>query len=208
MKLLIPFFAALTLSAQLKTFDTPDAAAQAVIAAAEKNDVAGLNAIFGANNRAILTSGDPKQDAEERAQFARLARSKFRIEKDPMNHHRVFLVIGAEDWPFPVPIVQRDRTWSFEPSEGELEVRARRIGANEMDTMDVCAGFVTAQKQYAEADHDKDGILEYAEFLMSSPARTTDCIRRARNGFRRRWPRLKSARGARRFRIMATITTC
>jgi hypothetical protein len=171
MKLLIPLFAVLTLSAQLKTFDTPEAAAQAVIAAAEKNDVAELNAMFGANSKAILTSGDPKQDADERAQFARVAQSKHSIEKDPMNHHRVFLVIGAEDWPFPVPIVERDGKWSFEPGQGELEVRARRIGANEIDIIDVCAGFVEAQLQYAEADRDNDGILEYAEYLMSAPGK-------------------------------------
>jgi Protein of unknown function (DUF2950) len=173
MKTILPFLAVLTLSAQgLKTFDTPEAAAQAVMAAAEKNDVAELNAIFGTNNKAILTSGDPKQDADERAQFARVARSKHGIEKDPMNHHRVFLVIGAEDWPFPVPMVEKDGKWSFEPGQGEVEVRARRIGANEIDVMDMCVGFVAAQKQYAEADRDKDGMLEYAEFLMSSPGQT------------------------------------
>jgi hypothetical protein len=171
MKKFLPFLAALALSAQLKTFDTPDAAAQAVIAAAEQNDVATLTAIFGPNNKAILTSGDPKQDAEERAEFARVARAKHQIEKDPMHLHRVFLAIGPEDWPFPVPIVEKDGKWSFEPAEGEIEVRARRIGANELDVIGMCAGFVLAQQQYAEADRDKDGILEYAEFLMSEPGK-------------------------------------
>jgi len=171
MKMLLPLFAALTLSAQLKTFDSPDAAAKAVIAAAESNDIAELKAIFGPNSKAILTSGDPKQDAEERAEFARMARSKYAIEKDPMNLHRVVLDIGPEDWPFPVPMVEHSGKWSFEPNEGDLEVRARRIGANELDTIDLCAGLVAAQKQYAEADRDKDGILEYAEFLMSAPGK-------------------------------------
>jgi hypothetical protein len=171
MKTLLPFLTVLTLSAQMKTFDSPDAAAQAVIAAAEKNDIATLNAIFGANSKAILTTGDPKQDADERAEFARMARSKSHIEKDPMNLHRVFLDVGPEDWPFPVPIVEKDGKWSFEPAQGELEVRARRIGANEIDIIDMCAGFVQAQNQYAEADRDKDGILEYAEFLMSEPGK-------------------------------------
>jgi hypothetical protein len=169
MKILLPFVAVLTLSAQVKTFDSPDAAAQAVIAAAEKNDVAALDAIFGANSKAILTSGDPKQDADERAQFARVARAKNHIEKDPMNNHRVILDIGPEDWPFPVPIVEKEGKWSFEATQGEFEVRARRIGANEIDVIDMCAGFVEAQHQYAEADRDKDGLLEYAEFLMSKP---------------------------------------
>jgi hypothetical protein len=171
MKKLLPFLAVLTLSAQVKTFDSPDAAAQAVIAAAEKNDVAALKAIFGANSKAILTSGDPKQDEQERAEFARVARSKYHIEKDPMNLHRVILDVGPEDWPFPVPIVEKNGKWSFEPEQGDLEVRARRIGANEIDVIDMCAGFVQAQKQYAEADRDKDGILEYAEYLMSAPGK-------------------------------------
>ena len=171
MKTLLPFFAVLTLSAQLKTFDSPDAAAKAVIAAAASNNLDELKAIFGANSKAILTSGDPKQDAEERAEFARVARSKYSIEEDPMNHHRVILDIGQENWPFPVPIVEKEGKWSFEPAQGELEVRARRIGANEIDTIDLCAGFVAAQQQYAQVDRDKDGILEYAEFLMSAPGK-------------------------------------
>jgi len=171
MKMLLPFLAALTLSAQVKTFDSPDAAAQAVIAATETNDIPALDAIFGANSKVILTSGDPKQDAEERAEFARMARAKSHIEKDPMNLHRVFLDVGPEDWPFPVPIVEKDGKWSFDPAQGALEVRARRIGANEIDIIDMCAGFVQAQNQYAEADRDKDGILEYAEFLMSEPGK-------------------------------------
>jgi hypothetical protein len=171
MKILLPFFAILTLSAQVKTFDSAESAAQAVIAAAETNNVDELKAIFGANSKAILTSGDPKQDSEERAQFARMARSKHSIEKDPMNLHRVILDIGTDNWPFPVPIVERDGKWSFEPAQGEVEVRARRIGANEIDTIDLCAGFVAAQQQYAEADRDKDGILEYAEFLKSAPGK-------------------------------------
>ena len=170
MKYLIPVFLACALSAQVKTFDSPEAAAQAVVAAAESNDMPALTAIFG-SSKGILTSGDARQDAQERAEFARVARAKHSIEKDPMNLHRVFLVIGPEDWPFPVPIVERSGKWSFDPAQGEYEVRARRIGANEIDVLDLCAGFVEAQREYAQADRDKDGILEYAEFLMSSPGK-------------------------------------
>lgn len=171
MKIFLPFLAILTLSAQVKTFDTPDAAAQAVIAAAESNNVEQLKAIFGADSKAIITSGDPQQDAEERAEFARVARSKYSIEADPMNLHRVVLDIGTDNWPFPVPLVEKDGKWSFEPEQGELEMHARRIGANEIDTIDLCAGFVAAQQQYSEADRDNDGILEYAEFLKSAPGK-------------------------------------
>jgi len=165
-----------TLSAQaqtpaLKAFDSPEAAAEAAIGAAEKNDVAELKAIFGANSKAILTSGDPKQDQQERAEFAKMAREKHGIEKDPMNLHRVILDVGPEDWPFPVPIVEDGGKWSFNPEQGELEVHARRIGANELDTIETMAGLVEAQMQYAAADRDGDGILEYAEYLTSSPGK-------------------------------------
>jgi hypothetical protein len=174
---LVPFLALSFLSAQaqppaLKQFDSPEAAANAAIAAAGKNDIAELGAIFGPNSKAILTSGDPSQDEKERAEFARVATAKHRIERDPMNLRRVILAIGPEDWPFPVPIVEKNGKWSFDPTQGELEVRARRIGENEIDTIEACAGLVEAQRQYAEADRDKDGILEYAEFIMSSPGKT------------------------------------
>lgn len=167
-KTFLPFLVTVALSAQVKTFDSPEAAAQAVIDAAAKNDVATLNAIFGANSKTIMTTGDPQQDERERAEFARMAQSAHSIEKDPMNLHRVMLDVGPENWPFPVPIVESNGKWSFEPAQGELEVRARRIGANELDVIEMLAGFVVAQQQYAEADRDKDGILEYAEFLMST----------------------------------------
>lgn len=156
----------------LKTFESPDAAAQAAIAAAEKDDVAELKAIFGADSKAILSCGDPAQDKQERAEFARVARSKHGIEKDPMNLHRVFLVVGPEDWPFPVPIIESNGKWSFDPAQGEMEVHARRIGANELDTVETLAGIVEAQHQYAAADRDGDGILEYARVIMSSPGKT------------------------------------
>ena len=177
MKPLVLVFAASVISAQaqspaLKTFDSPDAAAQAAISAAEKNDVAALNAIFGTSSKAILSTGDPERDKQERAEFAKVARAKYRIEKDPMNLHRVILDVGPEDWPFPVPLLERNGKWSFDPAQGDLEVRARRIGANELDTVEALAGFVQAQHQYAEADRDGDGILEFAQVIMSSPGKS------------------------------------
>jgi hypothetical protein len=173
MKTLLGLFAVSLLSAQaqtpaLKAFDTPDAAAQAAIAAAEKNDVGELTAIFGTKSKIILSTGNPEQDKQERAEFAKVARSKYRIEKDPMNLHRVILDVGPEDWPFPVPILEHDGKWSFDPDQGDLEVRARRIGANELDTIGTLARLVEAQREYVQADRDGDGILEYAQVISNS----------------------------------------
>lgn len=152
-------------------FDSAEAAAQAVIAAAESHDTARLSAIFGPRAAGILTSGKAAQDREEQAEFARLARAKHRLEISPMNPNRAILAIGGEDWPFPVPICRMNGKWSFDVSETPAEMHARRIGADELDAVEICRGYVEAQKKFASEDHDQDGMPEYASRLMSSPGR-------------------------------------
>jgi hypothetical protein len=152
-------------------FETPDAAAQALIAAASNHDSARLAAIIGPQSKAILTSGNPAQDRDEQSEFARLAQAKHAIEISPMNPSRAVLSIGAEDWPFPVPIRRTNGQWSFDASETPREMRARRIGANELDAIEVLHGYVDAQRKFASEDRDRDGMLEYAPRLMSSPGR-------------------------------------
>lgn len=152
-------------------FDTAESAAQALIAAASSQDSARLAAIIGPQARGILTSGDPEQDRAEQAEFAQLARVKHRLEVSPLNPSRAVLAIGEEDWPFPVPLRRTNGRWSFDASETAIEMQARRIGANELDAIEICHGYVEAQEQYASADHDHDGMLEYAARLMSKPGR-------------------------------------
>ena len=152
-------------------FDSPEAAAQAVIDAVDSHDSARLSAIFGPQARGILTSGDPAQDRAEQAEFARLARAKHRLEISPMHPNRAILAIGDEDWPFPVPIVRANGKWSFDASETPVEMRARRIGSDELDAIEICHGYVEAQMKYASEDRDKDGMLKYAPRLMSTPGR-------------------------------------
>ena len=150
-------------------FDTADAAAQAIINAAEKHDTAQLSAILGPKSGAILTSGKPNQDMQEQSEFARLAHDRMRIEVSAMNPNRAILAIGEEDWPFPVPICRTNGKWSFDPSQTDVEMRARHIGANELDAIEICHGYVDAQDEYAAEDRDHDGMLEYATHLMSAP---------------------------------------
>lgn len=150
-----------------KTFDSSEAAAQALIDAAEKDDVAALAAIFGPGGSAVLTSGNADQDKQERAEFARLARNKHQLEPNPMNAALTILAIGSEDWPFPVPIVHDKDKWYFDASQGAVEMRARRIGTNELDTIEICTAYVQAQMQYAAQIRDKHGMLEYAQRIRS-----------------------------------------
>jgi hypothetical protein len=149
-------------------FDSPEAAAQALIQAVDSHDTALLLAIMGPPAKGILTSGDSNQDREEQAEFARLARAKHRLEISSINPNRAILSIGDEDWPFPVPILARDGKWSFEASETPAEMRARRIGADELDIIEICHGYVEAQIKYASEDRYKDGVLQYATRLMST----------------------------------------
>jgi hypothetical protein len=147
-------------------FDSADAAAQAVIDAADKHDAARLAAIFGPAGSWILTSGKPDQDRAEQSEFSKLARAKHQLEPDHRNPNRVILAIGDEDWPFPVPIVNANGKWSFDTSGTKVEMQARRIGEHELDAVEICAGYVQAQQKYAADDHDKDGLLKYASHMM------------------------------------------
>jgi hypothetical protein len=152
-------------------FDSAEAAAQAVVNAAEQHDSVRLSAIFGPRAKDVLSSGSPTQDRDEQSEFARLARAKQRLEISPMNANRAILAIGDEDWPFPVPIVRTNGKWSFDASETPAEMRARRIGSNELDAIEICYGYVEAQQKYASEDRDKDGMLEYAPRIMATPGR-------------------------------------
>jgi len=152
-------------------FDSAEAAVQALIDAVDHHDAARLTAIFGPQAAGILTSGTATQDRNEQTEFARLARDKHRLEISAMNPNRAILAIGDEDWPFPVPIVRIKDKWSFDASETPVEMKARHIGANELYAIEICQGYVEAQLKYAAEDRDKDGMLQYAARLMSTPGK-------------------------------------
>jgi hypothetical protein len=153
---------------QPRSFDSPDAATQALIAAAANNDMAALKAILGSSAKGILTSGDPKQDQAERQEFARIAKEKHRLEQSSMNSHVMVLVIGDQDWPFPVPLLHEKDHWRFDPERGSMEVRSRQVGANELDAIQACAAYVGVQQAYAMKKRSPAGTVEYAESVASS----------------------------------------
>jgi hypothetical protein len=154
-----------------RTFASAQQAIQATIAAAEHNDAAALLQLFGPDGKDILESGDPAQDNELRAEFARSAHERLQIDEDPTNPDRVTFAVGIQDWPFPVPVVRKDGQWRLDPISGRREILARRVGRNELNTMELCRGYVEAQLDYASEDRDRDGILEYAQRIASSPGK-------------------------------------
>lgn len=149
-------------------FDSSEGAAEALINAVEKHDTAQLTAIFGPAARQILTSGSSTQDRNEQDEFARLARAKHEIQTSEMNPNRAVLSIGDEDWPFPVPIVRKNGKWSFDATEAPAEMSARLIGADELDAIEICHGYVDAQMKYASEARNGDSMIEYAPHLMST----------------------------------------
>ena len=154
-----------------QTFATPQEAAQAVTDAAARNDTAALLKVFGSGGKDIVESGDREQDQAGRADFARLAREKLQIDQDRTNPNRVTLTIGAQDWPFPVPLVRENGRWYYDSAAGRTEILAHRIGENEVNAVEVCRGYVEAQMEYASRDRNADGVLEYAQRIASSPGK-------------------------------------
>jgi hypothetical protein len=152
-----------------QTFESPEAATQALIDAASKNDVATLKAVLGSSAKGILTSGDPKQDEAERQEFAKIAGQKHHLEQSTMNSHVKILLIGEQEWPFPIPLLHEGERWRFDPERGAMEVRAREVGANELDAIQACAAFVGAQQAYAMKKRSGAGTLEYAQAVADSP---------------------------------------
>ncbi|HLK21610.1 MAG TPA: DUF2950 domain-containing protein [Bryobacteraceae bacterium] len=152
-------------------FDSAEDAANALIQAVSSHDTARMSAILGPTAKALLTSGNATQDNTEQSEFAERARAKHRLEISPMNPNRAVLAIGDEDWPFPVPIVRAKGKWSFDCSSAPTEMHARRIGTDEMDAVEICRGYVEAQKKYASVDRSNNGMLHYASHLMSTPGK-------------------------------------
>ena len=149
-------------------FDSPQQAASALIDAADKFNVTELTHIFGSDLEDVVFSGEFAQDRKHAADFVAQAREKNSVSVDPKTGTRAFLVVGDEDWPFPVPLVKRGAQWFFDAKAGRQELVYRRIGANELDAIEICHGYVEAQQDYAFQPHDGYEVNQYAQRIVSS----------------------------------------
>jgi hypothetical protein len=156
-------------SANARTFGTADAAADALIDAAEQFDVAALKEILGSDSYDIVHTGEPARDRQVAGEFAAQARVKKNISVDPRNPRRAFLEIGDDGWPFPVPIVRQGGRWAFDTKAGRQEILYRRIGGNELDAISICRGFVEAQHEYALKPREGYDVNQYAQKIISTP---------------------------------------
>lgn len=158
-------------TAGIRNFDSPQQAADALVDAAEKFDVVALAQIFGPDAEDIVFSGEFAHDRQRAANFAAEAREKKSVSVDPKSGQRAFLLVGNENWPFPVPLVKRAGRWSFDGKVGRQELLYRRIGADELDAIQVCHGFVEAQYDYAYRKRQGYEVNQYAQRIISSPGK-------------------------------------
>jgi Protein of unknown function (DUF2950) len=151
-----------------KSFSSPEEAVKAIVAAAKSNNDKELLAIFGAQAKEILFSGDPVADKQRRAEFIAAYEQANRLATEGENR---ILIVGKQDWPFPIPLVKKGQSWIFDTEKGKQEILNRRIGANELFTIQTMLAIVDAEREYAMKDRDRDALLEYAQKFVSDPGK-------------------------------------
>ena len=161
-----------------KTFASPGEAAEAMIAAAKVGSTDALLQIFGPEGKELLSSGDEVADKNARNNVIQRYEQMHRLVREPDDTVTVYM--GAENWPFPIPLVKKGNAWYFDTPAGKQEVLYRRIGRNELATIDVCHALVDAQKQYESETHDGETVKQYALKLVSDPGNTMGCTGRWR----------------------------
>jgi hypothetical protein len=152
-------------------FATPQDAVDALIQAAADFNVPSLLEILGPDGKDLVSSADPVADKQNAQDFASRAQAKHSVVTDPKNPKMAVVLVGNDDWPGPIPIVQRGGKWYFDSKAGREEVLFRRIGTNELDAIEVCHGFVEAQEEYALEKHDNSEVNQYAQKIISTPGK-------------------------------------
>jgi hypothetical protein len=155
-------------AAKQRGFAAPEDAVKAVVTAARNNDNKELIAIFGPSAKDLIFSGDPVADKQRREGFLKAYDEKNSLvsEKGGM-----VVVIGKDDWPFPIPLVKKGDAWFFDTDKGRQEILNRRIGENELSTIQTMLAIVDAQREYATKAIGREGIAEYAQKFISDPGK-------------------------------------
>ena len=150
-----------------QSFASPDEAVSALAGAVKSGNKQDILKVLGNNGEDIITSGDDVADTAARGKFVSAydARHSVKVEGKTAS-----LVIGADDFPFPIPLVHTKAGWEFDTDEGRREILYRRIGRNEIDAIETSLAFVDAENDYADKDRG-DGVGVYAQRIVSSPGK-------------------------------------
>src|SRR5882762_2164378 len=125
-----------------KQFDTPKQAADALVQVATTLDIAAAKEILGPDGEDIISSEDPVMDKKRAAEFANKAKEKMSVKIDKQSPNQAILIVGNDDFPLPIPIVKQKGKWFFDTKVGREEILNRRVGANELNAIEICRGFV------------------------------------------------------------------
>ncbi len=161
-------FAPPLLAAGEQQFDSPEAAVAALTGAAKAGDTNAIRTIFGPEGHELI-SPDVVQASEGFGAFVKRLLEKTELARE--SDSKEVLEIGTDRWPFPMPLVKQAGKWFFDVAAGREEILNRRIGSDELGAIDVCHAYVTAQREYAGRDRMGAGVLEYAQYLFSTPGK-------------------------------------
>jgi hypothetical protein len=150
-----------------KTFPSASEAGEALVGALQTNNEAALLSILGPQGKQIMSSGDPVEDKNNRAEFVQRYQQMHRLVIEPDG--TTTLYIGAENWPTPIPLVHKGSTWYFDTAAGKQEILYRRIGRNELAVIQVCRELADAEKEYYAEPHDGEPAKQYAQKFFSDP---------------------------------------
>jgi hypothetical protein len=150
-----------------RTFDTPEEAVRVLTETVKAGDMDQVIAIFGPEGRDLVSSSDPATGRRNREVFMVAVAEQWRLEDRGANKKE--LIVGNEEWPFPVPLVKESAGWRFDTAAGREEVLARRIGRNELAVIGICETYVAAQREYSGRSHDGKRAGLYARRFRSDP---------------------------------------
>jgi hypothetical protein len=162
-----------------KHFETPEEAVQALIDALRKDDKKQLAEVLGPGSAPLLSSGDKVADNHGREAFLREYDERHRLEA---GGGKIVLYVGADDYPFPIPVVPDAASWRFDTAAGREEILNRRIGRNELNAMQVCLAYVDAQREYYARERKQGEAHEYAQRLGSTAGKRDGLYWEARPG--------------------------
>jgi len=160
-------------------FPSAQAGVDKFVAASRANDEAALDKILGPEGRDILHSGDAQADKNALGRFVAAYDAGHKLAS--AGPTKATLTVGSDEWPLPVPLVKDADGWRFDTAAGKEELLARRIGRNELITIEACKAFVDAQREYASSDRG-DGILDYAQRFVSTPGKKDGLYWPAKSG--------------------------
>jgi hypothetical protein len=152
-----------------RTFSTPEDAVKALVDIVKAGKVDDLVALFGPESKDLVATADPGTARKNREVFKIAAAEQWRLEDEGAN--RKTLVIGNEEWPFPIPLAKDASGWRFDTAAGKEEIIARRIGNNELSAIETARAYATAQLRYALTGHDGKPAGLFATKFRSDPGK-------------------------------------